>query len=85
MFIKKIGFDIIILLIYVDDILLTGSNSSLHQHFISSLHAIVSLKYLGSLHFSLVLRFHIPLAGCLSLKCSLLSAFCYMLVFLLPN
>ncbi|OIT33410.1 retrovirus-related pol polyprotein from transposon tnt 1-94, partial [Nicotiana attenuata] len=43
----------IYVLIYVDDLILTGSNETLIQHVISSLSKKFSLKYLGLLHYFL--------------------------------
>ena len=43
--------DTVYLLLYVDDIILTASSSSLLRRVIDSLHCEFSLKNLGALHF----------------------------------
>ena len=40
----------LVLLIYVDDMLLTGSNSKLLGNFIKTLHSEFSMKDLGPIH-----------------------------------
>ena len=44
--------DCLYLLIYVDDIIITGSSSVLIQKLITKLHAVFALKQLGNLEFS---------------------------------
>ena len=51
LFIRTSSSDTLYLLVYVDDIIITGSNDSLIQKFIASLSHRFSLKDLGSLHF----------------------------------
>lgn len=53
MFIYKDKCSLVICLIYVDDILMTGNNPSLLQHFISELNVCFSLKDLGSISYFL--------------------------------
>lgn len=53
MFVFKSSLHIIIFLIYVDDILVTGSSLSLIQHFISALNLRFSLKDMGKLSYFL--------------------------------
>lgn len=53
MFIFKDGAFVIIFLIYVDDIIVTGNNSSLIQKFISALNQNFALENLGDLSFFL--------------------------------
>ncbi|GJT81636.1 RmlC-like cupins superfamily protein [Tanacetum coccineum] len=51
------GSDSLILLIYVDDILLTGNNSTLIQDIKDKLHQAFSIKDLGALHYYLGIEF----------------------------
>jgi hypothetical protein len=53
LFILKVNHDICYLLVYVDDILLTGSNSSLLQSLITLLSSEFKLRDLGSAHYFL--------------------------------
>jgi len=53
LFIFSIGADICYLLVYVDDILLTGSNSLLLQRLIQLLSSEFKLRDLGSVHYFL--------------------------------
>ena len=48
----------LIVLIYVDDILLTGNDSQLITHLISTLHSQFALKDLGDLHLFLGIGAH---------------------------
>ncbi|KAM1143556.1 hypothetical protein ACFX15_031820 [Malus domestica] len=56
LFVQHIGNDVIILLLYVDDIILTGSNDSLVQSVITQLTQEFDMKDLGLLHFFLGLQ-----------------------------
>jgi histone deacetylase 1/2 len=47
------GHDIVVLLLYVDDIIITGSASGVIQHVISALTSKFDLIDLGSLHYFL--------------------------------
>jgi hypothetical protein len=51
LFIFSIGVDICYLLVYVDDILFTGSNSLLLQHLIQLLSSEFKLRNLGTVHY----------------------------------
>ena len=53
MFIHHTASHFLILLIYVDDILLTDSNSSHVSSFVSRLHATFALRDLDDLHYFL--------------------------------
>ena len=53
LFIHHTASDILILLVYMDDILVTGSNPKLVSHFISYLHDKFALKDLGPLSYFL--------------------------------
>ncbi|XP_057514981.1 uncharacterized mitochondrial protein AtMg00810-like [Actinidia eriantha] len=53
LFIFNKGSDIIYILVYVDDILITGSSSSLIESIISNMSSSFALKNLGSLHYFL--------------------------------
>lgn len=57
LFSHKIKTTIIIILIYVDDILVTGSSTAELQKFTNRLNSMFSLKDLGNLHY--FLRFEI--------------------------
>ena len=50
---KKVGNHIIILFLYVDDIILTGSDPKLITHVKSSLKQNFEMSYLGHLHYFL--------------------------------
>ena len=47
LFIKRVGSKVLFLLVYVDDILITGNDHALLHHTITSLNATFALKYLG--------------------------------------
>jgi Reverse transcriptase (RNA-dependent DNA polymerase) len=51
LFLYKKGDDLAFLLVYVDDIILTGNNASLLRHFTDILHHKFTIKDLGQLHF----------------------------------
>ena len=53
LFILHQNTDIIFLLVYVDDIILTGSNAALIQQVIHSLEHEFSIRDLGALHYFL--------------------------------
>jgi histone deacetylase 1/2 len=53
LFMFFVGADICYLLVYVDDILLTGSNSLLVQHLIQLLSLEFKLRDLASVHYFL--------------------------------
>jgi hypothetical protein len=53
LFIFSVGADICYLLVYIDDILLTGSNSLLLQRLIQLLSSEFKLRNLGSVHYFL--------------------------------
>jgi hypothetical protein len=50
LFVFRCGIDTVYLLLYVDDIVLTTSSTSLLQHTISALKREFIMKYLGPLH-----------------------------------
>ncbi|KAB5524828.1 hypothetical protein DKX38_022577 [Salix brachista] len=52
----RMGADILILLIYVDDILVTGNSSSKISDFILHLSSVFSMKDLGDIHYFLGLQ-----------------------------
>ncbi|XP_019054960.1 PREDICTED: uncharacterized protein LOC109115420 [Nelumbo nucifera] len=56
LFIHHTSCDITLLLIYIDDIIITGSNSTLIEHFINALASEFSIWDLGPLHFFLGLE-----------------------------
>jgi hypothetical protein len=56
LFIFYVGADICYLLVYVDDILLTGSNSLLLQHLIQLLNLEFKLRDLGTVHYFLGIK-----------------------------
>jgi hypothetical protein len=56
LFIFSVGADICYLLVYVDDILLTGSNSLLLQHLIQLLNLEFKLRDLGTVHYFLGIK-----------------------------
>ncbi|CAN6715703.1 unnamed protein product [Malus baccata var. baccata] len=58
LFTKKDGDDLVILLLYVDDIILTGSNTSKINTAIQELSEVFDLKDLGRLTFFLGLQIH---------------------------
>lgn len=51
------------LLLYVDDIVLTGSHSSILQHFIASLGKVFDLKDLGTLNYFLGIQVQTTSSG----------------------
>jgi Reverse transcriptase (RNA-dependent DNA polymerase) len=53
LFIKRTARDAVYLLVYVDDIIITGTSPSLVDHLISSLHATFTIKDLGCLSYFL--------------------------------
>lgn len=53
LFVLHKGTDLVYVLVYVDDILVTGSSSDLVAHIISQLSSSFALKDLGSLHYFL--------------------------------
>jgi histone deacetylase 1/2 len=53
LFIFSVGSDICYLLVYVDDILLTGNNAILLQHLIQLLSSEFKLRDLGDVHYFL--------------------------------
>ena len=57
LFVYSSAFDTIYLLLYVDDIIITGSNISLIDSFIRKLHHEFSMKDLGALNYFLGLEF----------------------------
>ncbi|XP_041009156.1 uncharacterized mitochondrial protein AtMg00810-like [Juglans microcarpa x Juglans regia] len=63
LFIFRIGSDCIYLLIYVDDILVTGSSSLLISQFIASLSKYFPVKDLGLLHYFLGIEVHRTSSG----------------------
>jgi hypothetical protein len=67
-FTYKKDHNFLCLLVYVDDIILTGNNLSLIQHIKDQLHQEFSIKDLGSLHYYLGIEFldetkSVPLLG----------------------
>jgi histone deacetylase 1/2 len=56
LFYQRQGSDILLLLIYVDDILITGSSPSQISAFISHLSSVFSMKDLGDIHYFLGLQ-----------------------------
>eukprot|EP00253_Pinus_taeda_P006241 PITA_06241 len=55
-YINKVGKSLIILVIYVDDLILTGSDANLINHVKSSLKKQFEMTYLGNLHYFLGLQ-----------------------------
>ena len=53
LFIQRSGPNIILLVVYVDDILITGTNPTIIEALKTHLHTTLSIKDLGSLHFFL--------------------------------
>lgn len=51
LFIKRSKSELILVLVYMDDIIFTGYNTANLQRFITNLHNKISPKDLGSLHF----------------------------------
>lgn len=58
LFVKYDGTDTIVLLLYVDDIILTGSNSSKVQNVITELSKVFKLKDMGKLTYFLGFQIH---------------------------
>lgn len=56
LFVKQCGGDVIILLLYVDDIIIIGSNSSKVQNVITELSEVFELKDMGRLTYFLALQ-----------------------------
>ena len=69
LFIYHHGMDTVYLLLYVDDIVLTISSSSLLCHVIDSLHSEFSLEDLGALHFFLGVSVQRTAAGFFLSQC----------------
>ncbi|CAL5401450.1 unnamed protein product [Camellia sinensis] len=63
LFIKKTASAITILLIYVDDILLTGSDVSYITSLLAQMHKVFSMKELGFLNYFLGISVHMSAAG----------------------
>ncbi|XP_016648868.1 PREDICTED: uncharacterized mitochondrial protein AtMg00810-like [Prunus mume] len=63
LFIKKTSSDILILLLYVDDIILTGSNPALVNSVIRDLGEVFELKDMGQLKYFLGLEIHYQANG----------------------
>ncbi|KAJ4711692.1 Retrovirus-related Pol polyprotein from transposon TNT 1-94 [Melia azedarach] len=53
LFFKRIGRDLVIILVYVDDIVVTGSNNGEIERIICQMNKIFALKDLGQLHYFL--------------------------------
>lgn len=58
LFVYSKASHIIYMLVYVDDIIVTGNSSSLIQHIISQLHSNFALKQLGELDYFLGIQVH---------------------------
>lgn len=58
LFVHYSSNSIIYILVYVDDLILTGTNAAHIQSFITKLHVVFALKDLGSLHYFLGLQIH---------------------------
>lgn len=56
MFVLRQDDDMAFLLVYVDDIVLTASSTSVMQRLIANLHSEFAMKDLGSLHFFLSIQ-----------------------------
>jgi len=63
LFVLKENDHIILLLIYVDDIIITGSNNKSLEIFITQLNIVFSLKDLGLLHYFLGIKVHRDASG----------------------
>ena len=53
MYVKRVGNDIILLVIYVDDIIITGSDASAIEHIKSNMSKAFDITNLGLLHYFL--------------------------------
>lgn len=58
LFIKHHGSDVVYVLVYVDDLIISGSNSSFIDEFVKYLNSVFSLKDLGALNFFLGIEVH---------------------------
>ncbi|KAJ9552510.1 hypothetical protein OSB04_016555 [Centaurea solstitialis] len=58
LFIKRHGSDVVYVLIYVDDLIITGSNSSFIDELVKYLNSVFSLKDLGDLNYFLGIEVH---------------------------
>ncbi|KAI5348760.1 hypothetical protein L3X38_001647 [Prunus dulcis] len=63
LFVKHTGSDVLALLLYVDDIILTGSSDALIQEVIDDLSSVFELKDLGLLTYFLGLQISYPSSG----------------------
>lgn len=63
LFIKRHGSDVVYVLIYVDDLIITGSNSSFIDEFVRYFNSVFSLKDLGALNFFLGIEVHRSLSS----------------------
>ena len=64
LFVRKTANSITILLIYVDDILLTGSNTAYIQSLLSQMHLAFSMKELGTVNYFLGISVQSTANGC---------------------
>jgi hypothetical protein len=80
LFILQLNHDICYLLVYVDDILLTGSNSSLLQSLITLLSSEFKLRDLGSAHYFLGIEVTPPVWVSCLLNTNMLLTFWVVLV-----
>ncbi|KAI5346452.1 hypothetical protein L3X38_014331 [Prunus dulcis] len=63
LFVKHEGSDVIMLLLYVDDIILTGSNADLVQSVVDNLSSVFEMKDMGRLAYFLGLQIAYPASG----------------------
>ncbi|BBG93855.1 transposable element gene [Prunus dulcis] len=63
LFVKHEGSDVIVLLLYVDDIILTGSNANLVQTVVDDLSSVFEMKDMGRLAYFLGLQITYPVSG----------------------
>lgn len=63
LFIIKDKDHVTFLLIYVDDVIVTGSNTKFLETFIQHLNVVFSLKYLGNLNYFLGIEVHRDASG----------------------
>ncbi|CAL9014239.1 unnamed protein product [Prunus brigantina] len=63
LFVKHLGSDIVILLLYVDDIILTGSKVALVQEVVDELSSVFDMKDMGKLKYFLGLQISYNTAG----------------------